>query len=140
MRKIPYLIFSIFFIAFSLQLPAQACRTQSGWGYVGMQTINGIANLFDRTFSGNRSRGNDPMYERANQAFLQGDYEAALQGFSNAMENNPGNRNFLARLRYQRGICHYILGEYEAAKTDFNAAIRFRPDVPDAYYFRGKIY
>lgn len=140
MKKIPYLIICSFLLL-SGTLQAQRYQPQGEWGFMGWQAINSLARGADRLFSKKAvNRAGDPAYERANAAFLRGDFQKARFGYSEALRLYSGNRDMLARVRYQRGVCNYILGAYSDAKTDFNAAIRFRPDVPDAYYFRGKIY
>lgn len=139
MNKLLYSITLFCLSALLSTTQAQSCGNGE-WGIASWQPVANVVDWVDRAFSGKRKQINDPIYERANQDFLRGEYNQAKSGYTSALRTHSGDREMLARIRYQRGVCHYILGEYELAKTDFNAAIRFRPDVPDAYYFRGKIY
>ena len=140
MNKIPYLL-NCFILIIAAPLQGQRCQPQGEWGIIGWQALNTLARNANNLFSRKSvNTAGDPAYERANEAFLRGDFQKARFGYTEALRLYRGNRDMLARVRYQRGVCNYILGAYKDAKADFNAAIRFRPDVPDAYYFRGKIY
>lgn len=78
---------------------------------------------------------------RADAYFDRGEYLRAIEDYEEAIayyRDRSGHR--LTKLHYQLGLCHYILGEYHQAESQFSRAIAERPDVADAYYFRGKLY
>ncbi|MFK7969654.1 MAG: caspase family protein [Bacteroidia bacterium] len=140
MKTILYLIACCTILLPGSYTQAQTCSPQYGYGPEGIQAIADVVDWVDRAFSGKRKSVTSPNYDRANEDFLKGFFEEARRGYTLSLSDFSGNRDMLARVRYQRGVCNYILSDFEDAKTDFNAAIRFRPDVPDAYYFRGKVY
>ncbi|MEM9983870.1 MAG: caspase family protein [Bacteroidota bacterium] len=78
---------------------------------------------------------------RATAYFDGGQYREAIDDYDQAISYfETRNSPRLAKLYYQRGLCHYILSDYRAAEEDFTRAIARRPDVSDAFYFRGKLY
>ncbi|WNJ20634.1 caspase family protein [Pontibacter sp. G13] len=77
---------------------------------------------------------------RASAYFSAGQYEQAIEDYTKALKyyDSP-SASRLARIYYKRGLCFYILQEYDYAVKDFSAAIGYRSDIPDSWYFRGKI-
>lgn len=76
---------------------------------------------------------------RAHAFFTQGDYHRSSNDYSKAIRYYRNDPGVVARLYYQRGLCGYILSDYPGALQDFTSAIAMRPNISDAYYFRGKI-
>jgi len=76
---------------------------------------------------------------RAHAYFINGDYHRATNDYSKAIRYYRNDPGVVARLYFQRGLCGYILSDYPGALQDFTSAIAMRPNVSDAYYFRGKI-
>ncbi len=76
---------------------------------------------------------------RAHAYFTSGEYHLATNDYSKAIRYYRNDPGIVARLYYQRGLCGYILSDYPGALQDFTSAIAMRPNVSDAYYFRGKI-
>jgi len=80
-------------------------------------------------------------HQRANAYFDRGDYRKAILDYRQAERHF--DRRFderLAHVYLHRGLSQYILGRYEEALADFGRTINLRPDQPDAYYFRAKVY
>ncbi|MDX2286930.1 MAG: caspase family protein [Bacteroidia bacterium] len=80
------------------------------------------------------------LNNRAAYAFGEGQFEEARDAYSEVLRYYaPSDHDRLARTYYKRGLCYYILQQYAEAADDFTRAGEYRPDVPDPYYFRGKI-
>jgi Tfp pilus assembly protein PilF len=65
--------------------------------------------------------------------YAKGNFESALQDFSQALKLDPEN----VEAYVHRGITYKDLMEIEAAVTDFSQAIYFDPRCHQAYYNRG---
>lgn len=76
---------------------------------------------------------------RAHAYFTLGDYHRATNDYSKGIRYYRNDPGVVARLYFQRGLCGYILSDYPGALQDFTSAIAMRPNISDAYYFRGKI-
>ena len=62
----------------------------------------------------------NPHLERANTLFYQGNYEAAIDEYTLALQQDPNN----AGVYNARGISYADTGNHEAALADFNRAIQ----------------
>jgi len=71
--------------------------------------------------------------ERGKEYLEAGDYEQALEAFSQALKGDPNN----ARLHYLRGVTYTWLEDYDKALIDLNRAIKLTPKYTEAYYKRG---
>lgn len=69
-------------------------------------------------------------------AFEQGDYETAIDAFSQAINHQPD----LAIAYYNRGVTQFILQDYDAALADYNQTIRLDPVYTQAYVNRGNLH
>ena len=66
------------------------------------------------------------LYDRVMEEFKQGDYEAALAGFSLFIELH--HHSALApNAQYWMGECHYRLGRYQEALTSFSKVGSYTP-------------
>jgi len=65
-----------------------------------------------------------------------GQYDAAIEDFSRALEANPR----LALARIDRGLAYQAMGDLVQAITDFTWAILINPSQPEAYNLRGIAY
>ncbi|CAB3402824.1 unnamed protein product [Caenorhabditis bovis] len=72
--------------------------------------------------------------DKANEAFSNGDFDAALKHFTAAIEANPGSAILYAR----RANVLLKLKRPNAAIADCNKAISINPDSATAYKFRGR--
>ena len=73
------------------------------------------------------------IYNKAVAKSTAGDYQAAIQQFSQAIEINP---NF-DKAYYRRGLAKFDIGNREEAIADFTQAIEINPSYIDAYLGRG---
>jgi tetratricopeptide (TPR) repeat protein len=71
--------------------------------------------------------------ERGKEYLDAGDYDQALEAFSQALKSDPTN----ARLHYLRGVTYTWLEDYDNALIDLNRAIKLTPKYTEAYYERG---
>ena len=74
--------------------------------------------------------------KRGNFYFEQGDYEAALADYSEAIKLEPGNSYAWA----VRGYCQVFRGETEAAFIDLNHAVKLDPRNAYAFSYRSALY
>jgi len=72
------------------------------------------------------ARGQQPdareLVARANEAYRQGQYEAALEAYNKAEVALPES----PRVAYNQGLTHYQMGDYAAARNHFNRALLTR--------------
>ncbi len=75
-------------------------------------------------------------FARMGSAKLEiGDYEAAIDDFSNAIRLQP-DYDILYRAYFGRGFAKFQIGDYEGAKTDFDRSIRQYSNDPEVYFWR----
>jgi tetratricopeptide (TPR) repeat protein len=73
-------------------------------------------------------------YEEHGKKYLDaGEYDQALEAFSQALKGDPNN----AHLHYLRGIAYGWLEDYDSALIDLNRAIKLTPKYTEAYHERG---
>ena len=75
-------------------------------------------------------------YKRGVAYTENGDYDCAIEDFTQAIELNP---NF-AEAYYQRGLADAKKGEVDKAIADYTKAIALKPNYADAYYRRSKAW
>ncbi len=75
------------------------------------------------------------FFDNGNAAFRQGNYEAALANFSDAMANGKDT----SRLFYNMGLAHYHLGQYFQAKHALHEASKDGEVAALSYYLLGVI-
>ena len=66
----------------------------------------------------------DQLYEEAQQEYMGGDYEVAINLLNQAIELNPSDGWFY----YERGQAKDELEDFTAAIEDFTKALSFDPD------------
>jgi len=64
-----------------------------------------------------------------------GDFEAAINDFSNAIRLQP-DYDILYRAYFGRGYAKFQIGDYEGAKTDFDRSIRQFSNDAEVYFWR----
>lgn len=64
-----------------------------------------------------------------------GDYEGAIDDFSNAIRLQP-DYEVLYRAYFGRGYAKFQIGDYEGAKTDFDRSIREHSNDAEVYFWR----
>ncbi len=72
-------------------------------------------------------------FEGANTSFRNGDYDAALAGYNEAIANGRVD----ARVFYNKGLAHYHLDQYAAARQAFERAAQDERMAALAYYQLG---
>lgn len=77
--------------------------------------------------------------DRGNDYYNQGDYEAALAAYGNALELATTDA-IVAIAHHNRGLAHHALGNPYAAIEAFTQAIRVDPEFALAYYYRATVY
>ncbi len=79
--------------------------------------------------------------EKGNESYQQGQYEAAVDSFSVAIERAPFiDSEKLSTLYKKRGDCYKQLGKYDLALKDYDASIRLTPFNPYPYLYKAQIY
>lgn len=79
------------------------------------------------------------LYSQAYADYARGNYDLAMQGFSEYLRAYPGT-DFADNAQYWIGECLQAQGKYEDAVTAFNALLRDFTDsdkIPDARYKKG---
>lgn len=74
------------------------------------------------------------LVEQANGLYNAGDYEKAIETFTQAIEINP-----IPVLYNDRGNAYLAIGDYERALADYETAIELSPSLGYAYYNRGRL-
>ena len=87
-----------------------------------------LGDTLDRTYAA--------AFERANDAYADGRYEEALDGYDEAIRLNPRD----AAAFNNRGNTLKRLGRLEGAIRDYDEAIRLAPDEYATYSNRGDAY
>src|SRR2546426_9688723 len=64
----------------------------------------------------------------------QGEHDEALDLFNRALEADPS----FALAAFNRASALSALGRFDEAVTVYNIALGRRPDLPDAWYFKGR--
>ncbi|MEM7657790.1 MAG: tetratricopeptide repeat protein, partial [Bacteroidota bacterium] len=121
---------------------AQSERVLDELGRNIEQGAQRLTEMIDHYTQGLRFQPNNFTYynNRAAAYFDQGKYRLAILDYNQAIQLAPRSKTSrLARMHYKRGLARYILQDYESAVQDFSAAVSFRPDITDSYYFRGKV-
>lgn len=75
----------------------------------------------------------DALYNRALALMGQGDSDAAIAHFSQAIKLRPD----LAKAYHQRGFAYALQANLESAIADYNQAITLDPNFTEAYHNRG---
>jgi tetratricopeptide (TPR) repeat protein len=88
-----------------------------------------------------REMGAAAMYFYAGyiQQAIQGNTEAALRAYSNALEIDPGG-SYAATIYNNRGVAYADQGDHAHAIADYTQAIALNPDFANAYNNRGLAY
>ena len=73
---------------------------------------------------------------RANTYAEKGDYDRAIEGYTEAIQLNPD----YVYAYYNRGSVYREKEDYDRAIEDFTTAINLKPDLVEAYYNRGNAY
>ena len=97
-----------------------------------------------------KSAGTEPSlaeaaYNRGNDYLLAGNYDSAIQAFTEAIRLNPNHADaYNSRgLAYWNKSDRFVFadkGEYDRAIQDFDQAIRLNPNDADIYANRGRVY
>ena len=74
----------------------------------------------------------EEYYQRGLDTADRGDYEAAIQDFTRAIELEYAPLNLVY---YDRGTAYHNLGDYEAAIADYSRSIELDPDCENECYF-----
>src|SRR6476646_3080895 len=69
------------------------------------------------------------LYNRGVDQLDAGNYQGAIDNFTQALQLNPKD----ADAYYNRGYARHVLGKYQEAIADYTEAIRLKPDYGDAY-------
>jgi len=92
----------------------------------------------DRTARGHETADRIPSaaVERGIAYFHDGEFDRAIEQFSQALEADPDDGLAIS----SRGSVFLKRGQYERALADFNRLIELNPGSGDAYYKRGRSY
>jgi Flp pilus assembly protein TadD len=75
-------------------------------------------------------------FEQGQQAYVEGNYEAAIKHFTEAAKENPKN----AEVYYERSFVYDSLGNQDAVIADLTKAIEIDPNHSKAYNNRAIAY
>ena len=78
----------------------------------------------------------DAHYNCGNAYFMRGDFDRAIQDYSETIKLNP----HFADAYNNRGNAYFMQGDFDRAIADFNKAIKLKPNYTKAYYNRGIAY
>lgn len=76
------------------------------------------------------------LYKNGMSAFINQDYNTAIERFSQALDNNPD----AYRVWVSRGASHLKTGQTQRALSDLNKAVALRPAYARAYHMRALAY
>lgn len=76
----------------------------------------------------------DDSYKSGLDKFQQGDFQGAIQSWTQAIQQNPN-----ATIYYSRGLAYRRVEDNQKALTDYNQALRFNPKYVKAYVNRGNV-
>jgi len=68
------------------------------------------------------------IYRKGRQAAGEGQYQDAIQYYSDALEFNDTAPIFRARVLEYRGECHWLLNDFDAAEADYQASFAISND------------
>ena len=71
------------------------------------------------------------LFSKGSVQFEQGDYQAAIDSFTQAAEKGEGAAS--ANALVERGNAHYEMGQYDQAVDDYRSALRIDPNNAQAY-------
>ncbi len=77
-----------------------------------------------------------PELESARNAFERGDYDLAIQHYTNAINSGELSDDVLGTALYDRGVAYWEKRLYDEAIRDYSEAIRLNPD--SASYFKNR--
>ena len=82
----------------------------------------------------------DTEKTKANTLFKEGKYEEAIKEYTNLIEFDPENKNFISIILTNRALCYKKQGKNMEAMKDADEAIKNNPNYPTAYIRRALIY
>jgi len=86
----------------------------------------------------------EQTYENAMKSFNRGDYEKAVEGFTEVIETilsgGADEGINIATVYYNRGLSYKKMLAWEEAADDFSMVIGLHPNDAEAYYHRGGCY
>jgi tetratricopeptide (TPR) repeat protein len=101
---------------------------------IALAVVGGSWSLY-AYIAGAQERGEE-QFRNAMKLMKPGNYEAAIAGFTKAIETWPQ----LAEAYLQRGVAQHTLGHDDEALADFERAADLNPNLARAYTARGSIY
>ena len=75
-------------------------------------------------------------YDRGNTALNQGNYDAAIREYTEAIRLLPNS----FEPYFNRGLAYFEKKDWDAAIPDFTQAIQLNADFAGAYYWHGRVY
>ena len=78
-------------------------------------------------------------YQVGYAAHLRGEFEAAVESYTRAIESGDLSAEERAHVHYNRGNAHSALGEQRLALEDFDRALELAPGLTRAVYSRGVV-
>ena len=81
----------------------------------------------------------EQMKSEAGEAYKSGNYNEAIDKFSQCLELDPYNRSFNCAIYLNRSMAHQKANNMSAAMKDLDSAIKLNPQYTKAYIKRGEL-
>ncbi|MBW4649432.1 MAG: tetratricopeptide repeat protein [Kastovskya adunca ATA6-11-RM4] len=85
-------------------------------------------------------KAEEPYYHRANAYYELGNYQAAVEDYTEVIRQNTGRLGFSSVAYWNRARAYEKLGEKQKAISDWTQVISENASSADAYFFRGNLY
>jgi DnaJ family protein C protein 7 len=82
----------------------------------------------------------ETLKEKANEVFKSGNYQEAIEKYTNLLELDPKNKCFNSTIYANRALCQQKLGNTMEALQDINRSIQLNERYMKAYQRRGSIF
>jgi DnaJ family protein C protein 7 len=86
-----------------------------------------------------RIKHQEDLKQKGNDATKANDFKSAIKYYTEAIDQEPDNRNVVSVLYANRALAHIKTKNYTAAKSDLDKSIDLNPNYAKAYSRRGDV-